>query len=618
MMKLRLLVEENQRMAQLRKTIDDLFQLWRNMPEGERKEKMKNRIDAIGRKFDRVRNADPYEGDKHAFMKHHYTGHISSDAYRNYEKEGGLGWLGTKEKYPKVIATGKYGNFDVEFRQSGEKLKYYKRSGDDYARDEKGELVPMSPEEIRAENLPEECTSVVAFVGDKPVGFASNEFGAVGVWVEGPYQKSGIGTELMDLHIQQRLTFKTKKGKIGQMTISGQSMTAKYYDKMVKRHGLGWFKKLKMSEAMLKEIMSPHAKPSLSDKKRGYVGCLLGSRIIAYDDMVPDVLQVDHSELPGGRRGARWRWFAETPKNTVLWNEFPPSHYEKEMVEEWLRNKGINNPNHISYREYVYMTTGKWEEQITEMHDYHHSMDYDEDFRPPPKVKEAVDGILKQTKQLQDALGLKSVRIGYIVRDDGDALARYINGSMDNPYFVISGRTLLKAAKKYGLNLWTAVETTLVHEFGHAYLEMCGIDTSDHDEDVVEEFAREYDDFHDIIDAKKVLDDFIETQNKDIRENNDVAWKKDWLERHRAKLDDKGRIIAYHGTPTRNLPSIRKNGFRPRSYFTLRPEYAKSIATTYHDTDKVTVIEVHLPVDAVDMVMSDIYALRNITFGETQ
>ena len=151
------------------------------------------------------------------------------------------------------------------------------------------------------------------------------------------------------------------------------------------------------------------------------------------------------------------------------------------------------------------------------MEDYHHSMDYDQDFSPPKGVEDAVNGILKQTKKLQDALEFKNVRIGYITRDRQDALARYINGSMDNPYFVISARTLLKAAKKYGMNLWTAVETTLVHEFGHAYLEMCGVDVSEHDEDVVEEFAREYNDFHDIKDAKKILDDFAD-QHKDLHE----------------------------------------------------------------------------------------------------
>ena len=245
-----LLTEETPRMAQLRKTTEDLFQIWRKMPEGERKDKLQARIDAIGRKRDRVRDADPYEGDKHAFMKHHYTGHIPTSAYARSEAEGGLSWLGEKSKYPVLLASGKYGNFDVEFRQSGEELKYTKSEGDTYLRDKSGELVYMSPEEVKAANLPEKDTTVVAFVNDTPVGFASNEFGAVGVWVEKPYQKSGIGVELMDMHIQQRPTFQTKRGVIGQMTIAGQSMTGKYYDKMVKRHGLGWFKKLKISESV--------------------------------------------------------------------------------------------------------------------------------------------------------------------------------------------------------------------------------------------------------------------------------------------------------------------------------------------------------------------------------
>jgi hypothetical protein len=145
----------------------------------------------------------------------------------------------------------------------------------------------------------------------------------------------------------------------------------------------------------------------------------------------------------------------------------------------------------------------------------------------------------------------------------------------------------------------------------------------DHEEDEAEDFMRwckgipsGYDGYF-----EKAIQEFNSVwadKEQPMTENNDVKWKQDWLERHRAKLDEKGRIIAYHGTPTRNLPSIKKNGFRPHSYFTLRPEYAKSIATTYHDTKNVTVIEVHLPIDAVDMVMSDIYALKTIPFGDTQ
>jgi len=248
MIKLKLLVEENERISKLKKLTDDLFQKWRTMPSGKGSDKVKDRIDAIGRKIERIRDADPYEGDKHAFMQHHNTGYIASDAYKQYEKEGGLSWLGDKSKYPILLSKGTHGKFDIEFRQTGDKLQYVKTIGDEHVRDKNGELIYMTPEEIKSENLPEKDTIVVAFVDDKPVGFASNEWGAVGVWVEGPYQKSGIGTELLDLHIQQRPTFKTKRGKIGQMTSVGYSMVGKYYDRMVKRHGLGWFKKLKISD----------------------------------------------------------------------------------------------------------------------------------------------------------------------------------------------------------------------------------------------------------------------------------------------------------------------------------------------------------------------------------
>ncbi len=356
MIKLKQLIENTAKMTQLEKSAEELFHLWKNMPEGERKEKLKNRIDAIGRKIDRVRDADPYEGDKHAFLKHHYTGHISSNAYQRYGKEGGLSWVGEKSRYTNLIHSGKYGKFDVEFRTE-----------------------------------PHDNEKIVAFVDDKPVGLASNEFGAVGVWVEGPYQQVGIGLELMDLHIQQRPTFKSKVGKIGQMTYNGISLTKKYYDRMVKRHGLGWFKKM----------------------------------------------------------------------------------------------------------------------PIKEDHDYDAAWDYSVDQRPLKSVKRLVDFILKDTVHLQKALGFKNVSVAYIINDGKGGLARYIAGTMDTPYIVISTRVLAAAAKRYGVNLGTAVETTVVHEFGHAYLEMCGIDTNDHDEEVVEQFAREFDDSRNVKNAMAILDSFV-------------------------------------------------------------------------------------------------------------
>lgn len=138
--------------------------------------------------------------------------------------------------------------------------------------------------------------------------------------------------------------------------------------------------------------------------------------------------------------------------------------------------------------------------------DYDPSWDYDIDPRPIREIKRLVDSILVYTKPLQDALGFKSVNVAYIVGDVSGSLARYISGTTDNPHFVLSTRRLLYFARKYENNLGVAVETTLVHEFGHAYLEMCGANQS---EEVVEDFAYYYSLDRDIASSKQILDDYV-------------------------------------------------------------------------------------------------------------
>jgi hypothetical protein len=95
-------------------------------------------------------------------------------------------------------------------------------------------------------------------------------------------------------------------------------------------------------------------------------------------------------------------------------------------------------------------------------------------------------------------------------------------------------------------------------------------------------------------------------------------YRKDWLFRHNATVEN-NRVLAYHGTHVKNLKSIKKNGFYEHSYFSLRYEYSKQIAATYHDIsyDKVTCLKVWLPLDAIDFIMSDIYSTRVIKFEET-
>lgn len=139
--------------------------------------------------------------------------------------------------------------------------------------------------------------------------------------------------------------------------------------------------------------------------------------------------------------------------------------------------------------------------------DYDPAWDYNIDPRPIREIKRLVDSILTDTKPLQDALGFETVNVAYITGDNSGSLARYIDGTKDNPHFVMSTRIILYYARKYGNDLWTAVETTLVHEFGHAYLDMCGAVQSEED---VEDFAHTYNMSHDVETAKKVLDDYVE------------------------------------------------------------------------------------------------------------
>lgn len=188
------------------------------------------------------------EDEEDDFLKHHYTGYIGSDAYKQYGEKGGLSWLGKKSKYPILLDKKKMGEFDVEFRQTGERNVYCKRmdNNEDYVRDQEGNLVKLTPNEVNEKGYPEFDTTVVAFIDDIPIGLVSDEFGAVGVWVEGSYQNRGIGTELLEKHIEQRPKVKSGQSKIGQMTHSGQLMTRKYFRKMATKHGKDWFEKLRV------------------------------------------------------------------------------------------------------------------------------------------------------------------------------------------------------------------------------------------------------------------------------------------------------------------------------------------------------------------------------------
>lgn len=161
------------------------------------------------------------------FVKSQYTGFISSDAYEDMRFDMDI------KKVPNLIKTIETKSGEkIEFRKTGEKLKYTKIDKEgNIVRDSKGLAMMMSDDEIKERGLPIESTTIYAFNSKgEEVGYASDEFGADGVWVKPEYQKQGIGTEL--LH-EFRKQFKNRPNrKIGQMTPAGMNMTRSYWRKL--------------------------------------------------------------------------------------------------------------------------------------------------------------------------------------------------------------------------------------------------------------------------------------------------------------------------------------------------------------------------------------------------
>jgi len=178
------------------------------------------------------------------FLQHHYTGYIDSDAYQGYRKPEGLERFVYKDAYP--FEHGEYQGRDRTYqirryerpkqiaKWGPAKVKLY--SGEvvdteDIMRDEKGNAIYLTPEEMDEQGYDRFSYGLAAFDGDTPVGFASNEYGSTGVWVVDDHQKQGLGTHLLSEF--RKLNPKLKN--LGQMTSSGRALTKAYHRKLVQR-----------------------------------------------------------------------------------------------------------------------------------------------------------------------------------------------------------------------------------------------------------------------------------------------------------------------------------------------------------------------------------------------
>lgn len=161
----------------------------------------------------------PMELSANEFMSLHRTGFIPSGAYEKYRTVEGFAWL-RAEGYPLFICTLSTSHGDVSFRQSGELLQYVATDVDgEILRDDRGEAKYLDDVEVVAHGWATHDETIVAFSGDTAIGFVSNEWGAVGVWVAERFQRCGIGTALVRRHLEAR-----PRAKLGQMTVAGEAL----------------------------------------------------------------------------------------------------------------------------------------------------------------------------------------------------------------------------------------------------------------------------------------------------------------------------------------------------------------------------------------------------------
>ena len=124
-------------------------------------------------------------------------------------------------------------------------------------------------------------------------------------------------------------------------------------------------------------------------------------------------------------------------------------------------------------------------------HDYNPEWDYDLDNSPPKDVVEAVRVVLERLADVFSELGLDRPQI-HFVKGLKRYLAKYINGTRNEPVVVVDARVTKKTAARCGVSLYDGVESTIMHEIGHAYLDAALEEDAhpDDEEEVVEHFAK--------------------------------------------------------------------------------------------------------------------------------
>ena len=123
-------------------------------------------------------------------------------------------------------------------------------------------------------------------------------------------------------------------------------------------------------------------------------------------------------------------------------------------------------------------------------HNYDPNWDYDVNESPDPKFKNMAENyISKLIKELIPKLDIfQNILINY-VNLESSTLAKYINGTYSEPYIVVDLDNIIDTCKEYEVPIETGIETSILHELGHAIQEASELSLN---EEEAEEFARVY------------------------------------------------------------------------------------------------------------------------------
>lgn len=120
-------------------------------------------------------------------------------------------------------------------------------------------------------------------------------------------------------------------------------------------------------------------------------------------------------------------------------------------------------------------------------HDYDPNWDYDV-VKADKEIQQVTQEIIKDlSSNLLPKLNIPNIEIHFV--ENINRLGKYISGTSSKPIIVLSMKNIKNGIEKYNADMRTAIETTIIHELGHAIQEKLKLKSS---EEQAEELAYQW------------------------------------------------------------------------------------------------------------------------------